>query len=61
MPGVARVGLAGAGSALTAAEWLLLHAAIAVASAGVAFIFGGGFMAIIGLTLANAAIAVFWR
>jgi tight adherence protein B len=37
--------LAGAGSALTAAEWLLLHAGIAVTSACVGFVFGGGGLA----------------
>lgn len=41
--------LAGAGSALTAAEWLLLHAAIAVAGACLGFVFGGGFLAFLGL------------
>lgn len=42
--------LAGAGSALTAAEWLLLHAGIVVLSACVGFVFGGGVLALIGLT-----------
>jgi tight adherence protein B len=43
--------LTGAGSALTAAEWLLLHAGIAVGSAVVGFVMGGGGMAILGLAL----------
>ena len=37
--------LAGAGSALTAAEWLLLHAGIAVGPPFVGFLLGGGLMA----------------
>lgn len=41
--------LAGAGSALTAAEWVLLHAAIAMGSATVFFFLMGGPMAILGL------------
>ena len=43
--------LAGAGSALTAAEWLLLHAAIAIGAAFIGFVlYGGGFavLALIG-------------
>ncbi len=43
--------LTGAGSALTAAEWILLHAGIAVGSALVGFLFGGGFLAVLGLLL----------
>ena len=41
--------LAGAGSALTASEWLLLHAGIAVGSAVVGFVFNGGPLAVMGL------------
>ena len=40
--------LAGAGSALTAAEWLLLHAGIAVGSALAGFLLGGGVLAVLG-------------
>ena len=43
--------LAGAGSALTASEWLLLHAGIAVGSALVGFILGGPGLAVLGLLL----------
>lgn len=43
--------LTGAGSALTAAEWLLLHAGIAVGSAVVGFVMGGGGLAVLGLVL----------
>ncbi len=43
--------LAGAGSDLTASEWLLLHAGIAVGSAVAGFIVGGGGMAVLGLLL----------
>jgi tight adherence protein B len=43
--------LAGAGSALTASEWLLLHAAIAVGSALVAFLLAGPPMGALGLVL----------
>jgi tight adherence protein B len=43
--------LAGAGSAFTASEWLLLHAAIAVGSAFVGFIMGGGGLGALGLLL----------
>lgn len=43
--------LAGAGSALTASEWLLLHAGIAVGTALVCFILGGGGLAVLGLAL----------
>jgi tight adherence protein B len=43
--------LTGAGSALTAAEWLLLHAGIAVGSAVVGFVLGGGGLAVLGLVL----------
>lgn len=41
--------LAGAGSALTAAEWVLLHAGIAVGAAAVGFLMGGGVLGVIGL------------
>ncbi|EON23343.1 MULTISPECIES: type II secretion system F family protein [Nocardioides] len=41
--------LAGAGSALTAAEWLLMHVGIAVGSALVCFILGGPGLAVLGL------------
>lgn len=43
--------LAGAGSALTASEWLLLHAGIAVGSALVGFILSGPGLAVLGLLL----------
>lgn len=43
--------LAGAGSALTAAEWLLLHVGIAVGTALTFFIFGGPGLAVLGLVL----------
>ncbi len=43
--------LAGAGSALTAAEWILLHAAIAFGTAAIFFFLLGGPMAILGLLL----------
>lgn len=43
--------LAGAGSALTAAEWLLLHAGITVGSALVGFIMSGAGLAVLGLVL----------
>ncbi|QSR31751.1 hypothetical protein CFI00_14800 [Nocardioides sp. S5] len=43
--------LAGAGSALTASEWLLLHAGIAVASALVGFVLRGPGLAGLGLVL----------
>ncbi|GAB3035411.1 hypothetical protein GCM10011376_18850 [Nocardioides flavus (ex Wang et al. 2016)] len=43
--------LAGAGSALTASEWLLLHAGIAVGAALVCFVLGGGGLAVLGLVL----------
>jgi tight adherence protein B len=43
--------LTGAGSALTAAEWVLLHAGVAVGAALVGFLFGGGALAILGLLL----------
>jgi tight adherence protein B len=43
--------LTGAGSALTAAEWLLLHAGIAVGGAVVGFLTGGGALAVFGLAL----------
>ena len=43
--------LAGAGSALTAAEWLLLHSGIAVGAAVIGFVFGGAGLAVLGLAL----------
>ncbi|WP_224279533.1 type II secretion system F family protein [Nocardioides lacusdianchii] len=43
--------LAGAGSALTASEWLLLHAGIAVGSALVGFVVSGPGLAVLGLVL----------
>jgi tight adherence protein B len=43
--------LTGAGSALTAAEWLLLHAGVAVGGAVVGFLMGGGALAVLGLVL----------
>lgn len=43
--------LAGAGSSLTSAEWVLLHAAIAVGTAAIFFFLLGGAMAILGLLL----------
>jgi len=43
--------LAGAGSALTAAEWLLLHAAIAVGGAVAGFVLSGAGFALLGLVL----------
>ncbi|GAA1450131.1 hypothetical protein GCM10009641_81900 [Mycobacterium cookii] len=43
--------LAGAGSALTASEWLLLHAGIAVGSALVGFVLSGPGLAVLGLAL----------
>lgn len=43
--------LAGAGSALTASEWLLLHAGIAVGSALVGFVLSGPGLAVLGLLL----------
>ena len=43
--------LAGAGSSLTASEWLLLHAGIAVGSALVCFVLSGPGLAILGLLL----------
>lgn len=41
--------LAGAGSPLTASEWLLLHAGIAVLAAVVGLLFGGTVLAVLGL------------
>jgi tight adherence protein B len=41
--------LAGAGSRLTASEWLLLHAGIAVAAAVVGFVLGGPAMGVLGV------------
>ncbi|MFC7725114.1 type II secretion system F family protein [Nocardioides sp. GCM10028917] len=43
--------LAGAGSALTASEWLLLHAGMAVGSALVCFVLGGAGLAVLGFVL----------
>jgi tight adherence protein B len=43
--------LAGAGSALTASEWLLLHAGIAVGFAVVGFVMGGAGLAVVGLVV----------
>lgn len=43
--------LTGAGSALTASEWVLLHAAIAVGSAFMGFVLGGGAVGAIALVL----------
>lgn len=43
--------LAGAGSALTAAEWLLLHAGVTVGAAVVGFIMSGAGFAVIGLVV----------
>jgi len=55
--------LAGAGSALTAAEWILLHAAIAVGAAAVFFFLLGGAMSLLGLLLGIALPWVYlkWR
>lgn len=41
--------LTGAGSPLTASEWLLIHAGIAVGCAVAGFVVGGGLLAILGL------------
>lgn len=46
--------LAGAGSALTASEWLLLHAGIAVGIAAVCFVLVGPGLAVLGLLLGVA-------
>ncbi|MCY4727547.1 type II secretion system F family protein [Nocardioides sp. STR2] len=43
--------LTGAGSALTAAEWLLLHAGIAVLAALGGFVMGGAILSLVGLAL----------
>jgi tight adherence protein B len=43
--------LAGAGSALTASEWLLLHAGTAVGAALACFVFGGVGLAVLGFVL----------
>ena len=43
--------LAGAGSKLTASEWLLLHAGIAVGAAFTGFVLGGSALGILGLAL----------
>jgi tight adherence protein B len=43
--------LAGAGSALTASEWLLLHAGIAMGAALACFVLGGGGLAVLGFVL----------
>jgi tight adherence protein B len=55
--------LAGAGSSLNAAEWVLLHAGIAVAAAVAGFILGGGGLAMLGLILGAALPWVYlkWR
>lgn len=55
--------LAGAGSALTAAEWILLHAAIAVGTTAVFFFLMGGAMSFLGLLLGIALPWVYlkWR
>ncbi|PUA80610.1 type II secretion system F family protein [Nocardioides currus] len=46
--------LVGAGSALTASEWVLLHAAIALGTAAVFFFLLGGAMSVLGLLLGIA-------
>jgi tight adherence protein B len=46
--------LAGAGSALTASEWLLLHAGIAVGAAVACFLLSGAGLAVLGLVLGAA-------
>jgi tight adherence protein B len=43
--------LTGAGSALTASEWLLLHAGITVGGGFVGFVMGGGILGVLGLVL----------
>ncbi len=43
--------LAGAGSALTASEWLLLHVGIAMGTAAAGFVFGGGGLAVVGFVV----------
>jgi tight adherence protein B len=53
--------LAGAGSALTASEWLLLHAGIAVGSALVGFILSGGGLAALGLLIGIVAPWIYLR
>jgi tight adherence protein B len=55
--------LSGAGSSLTAAEWVLLHAAIAVGTAAIFFFLLGGPMAFLGLLLGAALPWVYlkWR
>lgn len=47
--------LAGAGSALTASEWLLLHAGIAVGTAAVSFLLSGAGLAALGFLLGVVA------
>jgi tight adherence protein B len=51
--------LAGAGIALTAAEWVLVHAGIAVASALVGLVLGGVVLLVV-LLLAGAALPAFY-
>ena len=46
--------LLGAGSALTAAEWLLLHSGIAVVAALAGFVLGGTILSVVGLMLGIA-------
>lgn len=53
--------LAGAGSALTASEWLLLHAGIAVGSALVGFVLSGPGLAVLGLLLGTVVPWVYLR
>ena len=53
--------LAGAGSALTASEWLLLHAGIAVGCALVGFVLSGPGLAVLGLLLGVAGPWVYLR
>ena len=48
--------LAGAGSALTASEWLLLHAGIAVGGAVVGFVLGGAGLAVLGLVARRSSV-----
>jgi len=53
--------LAGAGSALTASEWLLLHAGIAVGYALVGFVLSGPGLAVLGLLLGTVVPWVYLR
>lgn len=53
--------LAGAGSALTASEWLLLHAGVAVGSAVVGFVLSGPGLALLGLLLGAVGPWVYLR